>query len=55
MSEIKESNFRTLEIKNFRNLGPFCKGTKDDINEDKEFLVNLTHDRNNHHLGHSIS
>ena len=38
MSENKESNFRTLVIKNFRNLGPFCSGTKDDSNDDKEFL-----------------
>ena len=38
MSENKESNFRTLVIKNFRNIAPFCNGTKDDKNDDKEFL-----------------
>ena len=29
---------RTLVIKNFRNFGPFCVGTKDDDDDVKEFL-----------------
>jgi AAA15 family ATPase/GTPase len=35
----EESIFRRLVIKNFRNLAPFCSGTADDRNEDKEFLT----------------
>ncbi len=35
----EEANFRRLVIKNYRNLAPFCLGTAEDSNEDKEFLT----------------
>ena len=39
-TEIKTPrDHRTLVIKNFRNFAPFCAGTKDDKDEDKEFLI----------------
>lgn len=34
----KETENRTLVIRNFRNLGPFCVGTKKDDYKDKVFL-----------------
>ncbi|MBE6528171.1 MAG: hypothetical protein E7Z64_03255 [Thermoplasmata archaeon] len=38
MSENYSDENRTLVIRNFRNLGPFCTGEGKENNEDKEFL-----------------
>ena len=35
----KPKEHRTLVIKNFRNLAPFCAGNEDDSNDLKEFLT----------------
>lgn len=38
MSDERSIENRTLEISNFRNLGPFCSGKKKEKNDDREFL-----------------
>ncbi len=46
----EEANFRRLVIKNYRNLAPFCAGTEEDDNKDKEFLT-LNRSLNREELG----